>query len=83
MELAIQKGAEIQFDSVSQSPYFYYKDNDQNLHVVWFEDARSIQAKLNLVDKYKLGGISFWTIMNYFPQGYWILDHQFTVQKLV
>lgn len=83
LELAIQKGAEIQFDSVSQSPYFYYKDNDQNLHVVWFEDARSIQAKLNLVDKYKLGGISFWTIMNYFPQGYWILDHQFTVQKLV
>ena len=58
------------------------KDENGALHIVWFEDARSIKAKLDLVTKYNLGGVSFWTIMNYFPQGYAVLNNNFQVEKL-
>ena len=45
LELAAGYGATIQYDNVAQSPYFYYWQNGEE-HVVWFEDARSIRAKL-------------------------------------
>ena len=79
--LAAEKGVEIQFDPVAKAPYFYYKDENGALHIVWFEDARSIKAKLDLVTKYNLGGVSFWTVMNYFPQGYAVLNNNFQVEK--
>lgn len=79
--LAVEKGVEIQFDPVAKAPYFYYKDDNGSLHVVWFEDARSIQTKLELVTKYDLGGVSFWTIMNYFPQAFAVLNSNFKVEK--
>lgn len=47
--LAQKMKSEIQFDKTIMSPYFFYKDNESNMHAVWFEDVRSIQAKLNLV----------------------------------
>ncbi len=81
ISLAVEKGVEIQYDTVSQAPYFYYKDESGALHIVWFEDARSIKAKLELVTKYNLGGVSFWTVMNYFPQGYAVLNSEFQVEK--
>lgn len=79
--LATEKGVEIQFDSVAKAPYFYYKDESGSLHIVWFEDARSIKAKLDLVTKYNLGGVSFWTAMNYFPGMYTVLNSNFKVEK--
>lgn len=79
--LAVEKGVEIQFDPVAKAPYFYYKDDNGALHIVWFEDARSIKAKLDLVTKYNLGGISIWTVMNYFPQAYAVLNSNFQVEK--
>ena len=44
----------IQFDEVAQAPYFDYIDEEGRRHKVWFEDARSIQSKLDLVDEYNL-----------------------------
>ena len=35
---------------------------------VWFDDARSIQARLRLVDIYGLGGVSYWTINSFTPK---------------
>lgn len=79
--LAAEKKVEIQFDPVAKAPYFYYKDENGALHVVWFEDARSVLAKLDLVKKYNLGGVSFWTVMNYFPQAFAVLNSNFQVEK--
>lgn len=70
--LAREKKAEIQFDNVAMSPYFDYYENGVQ-HRVWFEDARSIQAKLDLADEKNMVGVSFWNVMNYFPQGYFLL----------
>lgn len=54
----------IQFDEIAQSSYFRYVDEQGQDHEVWFEDARSAQAKFNLVKQYNLRGISYghWAI---------------------
>jgi len=70
--LALEKNAAIEYDAVSQAPFFRYNENGKT-HEVWFEDARSIKAKLDLMDEKELSGISIWNLMNYFPQSFLML----------
>jgi spore germination protein len=65
--LAIEKGATIQYDEVVQAPYFRYYVNGTE-HNVWFEDARSLQARLNLMQKYNLKGALYWNLNRPNPQ---------------
>ena len=65
--LAGDTNSEIMFDERAQTPYFFYIDDEGNRHEVWFEDARSVLAKLNLVLDEGLSGASVWQIMRYFP----------------
>ncbi len=44
------------------SPSFEYTDDQGLQHTVWFEDAQSTQAKLQLVDRYGLAGAFFWRL---------------------
>lgn len=75
-ETAAQNGAEILFDEEAQTPYYFYT-LDGVEHVVWFENARSIAAKLALVEEYNLAGISIWQVMRYFPQLYRVLSETY------
>lgn len=70
--LARDYGAEIFFDQEAQAPYFHYTEKDGQKHSVWFEDARSIQGKLNLVKEYGISGVGYWNLDRPFPQN-WIL----------
>jgi len=81
VDIARRYGAEIKYDYTAQSPYFNYYDEDKREHIVWFEDARSIDAKLKLVEKYNLGGIFYWTIMNPFPQNWLVLENTYSTIK--
>ncbi|MBW7573519.1 LysM peptidoglycan-binding domain-containing protein [Caproiciproducens faecalis] len=81
VSLASRVGAQILFDTKAQSPFFNYYENGKQ-HVVWFEDARSIQAKLELVDKYDLGGVSYWTINSFFPQNWIVLNSMYNIRKV-
>lgn len=83
VELASRVRAQIQFDEKAQSPFFTYYDTSGKQHEVWFEDARSIQAKLLLVDKYHLGGVSYWTANTYFPQNWIVLESMYNVSKVI
>ncbi|MCI1956421.1 MAG: LysM peptidoglycan-binding domain-containing protein [Oscillospiraceae bacterium] len=83
VELAGRVGARILFDEESQSPHFNYYDTDGREHEVWFEDARSINAKLHLADRYGLGGVSYWTINSYFAQNWQVLHTLFQVEKVL
>jgi spore germination protein len=67
IDLANQLGVVIEFDEVTQTPYFYYNASGAE-HYVWFKDARSVNAILNLVDEYGLYGIAVWNIMYYYSQ---------------
>lgn len=75
-------GVEVQFDELAQSPYFYYTDENGIDHVVWFEDARSLRAKLALVSEFGLAGVSYWNIMNFFQTGSEVLQGMYTVAKV-
>jgi spore germination protein len=75
--------AEIQYDSVQQAPYINYYDAEGRQHEIWFDDARSIQARLRLVDEYNLGGISYWTINRLFRQGLLVLQDMYIINKVL
>jgi len=81
VQLAANVGAVILFDDVSQTPYYFYTDSAGNAHVVWFEDARSIQAKLRLMKEYQLLGASYWNLMRSFPQKWVVLHSEVQVMK--
>lgn len=59
MNLAVSKRAEVRLDALSQNSSFLYTDGNCRRHVVWFEDVRSISAKLQLIEDYGLAGLHF------------------------
>lgn len=64
-EIAKGKNASdiIFYDEVSKSPYIkYYSEDTQADNYIWYEDARSVSNKIDLIKKYNLGGISIWRI---------------------
>ena len=83
VNLAARVGAEIQYDEKAQAPFFRYYDSNRRQHEVWFDDARSIEARLRLVRKYNLGGVSYWTINSYFPQNWLVLQSLYQVKKVL
>ncbi len=83
VDQAANVGTVIQYDPTSESPFYYYYDQNGKQHVVWFEDARSVDAKLRLQNLYDLGGVSYWTINKYFPQNWLVLKSLFDVKKLL
>ncbi len=76
-------GAFIRYDYTAQSPNYSYWDAKGKQHVVWFEDARSIEAKLKLASQYGLRGVSFWVLAKPFPQNWQVLNSMFRIEKIV
>lgn len=83
VQRAIRQNAAIQYDRTAQSPFYTYYDAQRRQHIVWFEDARSIRQKLQLVSEFKLAGISYWTIGRPFPQNWFVLNELFHVRKVL
>ncbi len=83
VNLALREGAAIQYDPIAQAPFFTYYDENGMQHEVWFEDARSILAKFTLANEFRLGGVSYWTINQYFPQNWLVLESVFDVIKVL
>lgn len=81
-EQAARYGAVIQFDETAQTPFYYYTDEEGREHVVWFEDARSIDAKLRLVAEYGFQGAGYWNIMRYFPQNWVVANQLYNIRKM-
>lgn len=85
-QMAIERAADnnviILFDEPAQSPYYYYTNPEGIQHVVWFDDVRSMNAKLRLMPEFGLNGGSIWQIMNFFPGLYNVLSAYFTIVKV-
>jgi spore germination protein len=79
--LARRENVAIQYDWNAQAPHFSYIDAEGRTHQVWFEDARSIQAKFNLVKELGLRGISYWKLGLPFPQNWLLLEDNFQIVK--
>ncbi|HCX63181.1 glycosyl hydrolase family 18 protein [Sedimentibacter sp.] len=83
VELAAEVGANIQYDEEAQSPYFIYFDDQGRQHEVWFEDARSILAKLDLFSEYGFEGVGYWNVMRYFPQNWLVTSSLYDIAKVL
>lgn len=81
INIARENGVEISYDTRAQAPHFRYTDADGRTHEVWFEDARSIQAKFDLVKRLGLRGISYWKIGFPFPQNWLLLGDNFNIVR--
>ena len=79
--LATQYHAQIGFDSASQSPYFTYTDAQGRYHQVWFENAASVTAKLDVARNSVIGGVYLW-LYGYEDTNVWSALHEtFPVQS--
>lgn len=74
VRLAWDRRAAIRYDEQAQAPWFRYVDGQGGEHEVWFEDARSIQAKVRLALDYGLYGIGVWNLDRPFPQGWAVVN---------
>ncbi|MBB3112287.1 spore germination protein [Paenibacillus phyllosphaerae] len=82
IDLARRENSRIEYDYTAQAPTFRYWDDNRKEHIVWFEDARSIQAKFDLLKELGLRGISYWKLGLSFPQNWLLLEDNFNVTKL-
>ena len=74
VRLAWDRRTAIRYDELAQSPWFRYVDDRGAEHEVWFEDARSIRAKLDLALEHGLYGVGYWNLDRPFPQNWVVLN---------
>ncbi|WP_043929621.1 LysM peptidoglycan-binding domain-containing protein [Bacillus sp. EB01] len=82
IQIAARNNVSIQYDTRAQAPFFRYTAEGRN-HEVWFEDARSIQAKFDLIKELNLRGMSYWKLGLAFPQNWLLITENFNVTKRV
>lgn len=80
VQLALRYNAQILFDARANAPWFRYRDEQGQEHEVWFEDARSIRAKLALIPEYGLYGAGYWNLMRPFPQNWVVLNTLYSIR---
>jgi len=81
IQLAADNNVAILYDTTAQAPHFNYTDAQGRQHEVWFEDARSIQAKFDLVKELNIRGVSYWKLGLAFPQNWLLISNNFNVTK--
>ena len=72
--LASSTRSQILYSEEYEAPYYFYTDEKASSHEVWFEDARSIAAKLSLISEYGLYGGLYWNITRPNPQNLAVLS---------
>ena len=81
--LAVSVGAELRYDTTAQAPWFTYTDASGQRSAVWYEDVRSVQARLDLVREYGLAGVSWWTVNSLFRAGLRLQADNFNAMKIL
>ena len=82
VELARDHQSAIEYDTRAQAPHFRYRDRGGQQHEVWFEDARSIDAKLRLISQYNLRGAGYWNLMRPFAQSWVLLNGRLNIKQI-
>lgn len=81
MSLAKKYEKDIIFDEKTQTPMFAYTDENGDPHEVWFENARSIQAKMDLAHRMGIRGIALWRLGMEDPAIWPMMADNFVIRK--
>jgi spore germination protein YaaH len=73
MAVAEEYGREVQWNNDAQTPWFSYAA-DGEVRAVWFEDAPSLAAKLEVAAEQRLGGVFLWRMGGEDPTLWHVLD---------
>lgn len=79
VQRAIEFGASVQFNDIAQSPFYFY-ENENIQHEVWFEDVRSMEATFELIKEYGLRGAGYWNLMRLFRANWLLLSDRFVIR---
>lgn len=83
MNRAGRYGVEVRFDEATQTPMFAYTDDQGVPHEVWFENADSIRAKMNLAAQLGIRGLALWRLGMEDPAMWPMLEENFVIRKSV
>lgn len=81
IRLSERYGARVIFDEESQTPMFRYTDEQGNRHEVWFENAASIKAKIDLAWGLGIRGLALWRLGLEDPAIWTMLSRDVVVRK--
>jgi spore germination protein len=83
--LAINVGATIQFDEVSQTPFFIFENTSNNniQYIVWYIYAITFDSLMRLLIEKGIASTSVWNIMSYFAQLWLVINSQYKIVKLL
>ncbi|MDD4112858.1 MAG: LysM peptidoglycan-binding domain-containing protein [Herbinix sp.] len=83
--LAINVGATIQFDEVSQTPFFIFENTSNNSiqYIVWYIYAITFDSLMRLLIEKGIASTSVWNIMSYFAQLWLVINSQYKIVKLL
>lgn len=79
--LAMERQAPILYDAEAEAPSFHYWDETGAEHVVWFEDARSIIAKIMLMRELGVRHIGYWMAGHVNTQAIRLTDYFFAIPR--
>ena len=83
VDTAVAAGAEIRYDAAAQAPFFLCPGAGGKRRIIWYEDSRSLQARLELAFSRGLAGISLWPQDRLYRPGLHMLQSRCAGEKLV
>ncbi len=69
---AEKKGTQVLYDQTAQAPYFKYTG-----HEVWFENVKSTEAKIDVINKYNPAGIAIWRLGQEQPEIWSLIEKKY------
>lgn len=83
VNLANQYNTTIYLEENSQLPYYYYTDWAGLEHFIWYKDARTVDAIIDIIYKYGLRGVAVWNVMYYFSPTFIVLNTQYDIVHIL
>lgn len=83
--LAKQYNVNILFDKTSQTPFYTYNKKTTGIpieHVVWFVDARSMDAIMKIITDRGLSGSGLWNIVKFDSQLWTVINTQYEIEHI-
>ena len=81
VDTAVSAGAEIRYDTAAQAPFFLCPGAGGKRRIIWYEDSRSLLARLELAQGRGLAGVSLWPQDRLYRPGLHMLQSRCTGEK--